>query len=212
MIDFARRSGAYLPYSPNTAYLNTISPGRQPEYPGDRSLERRIEAYIRWNAMAMVVRANRESTEYGGHLASYASSATMYEVGFNPLLAWRHRRASRRHGVHPGAFVARHLCARLPRGALDRGAVVSLPPGSRRRRPVLVSASLADAGLLAVPHRVHGAGPHHGHLPGPLHALHGAPGHDPERRSQGLGVPRRRRDGRTRGDGCDHDAGARRAG
>jgi pyruvate dehydrogenase E1 component len=87
MIDFARRSGAYLPYSPNTAYLNTISPGRQPEYPGDRSLERRIEACIRWNAMAMVVRANRESTEYGGHLSSYASSATMYEVGFNHF--WR---------------------------------------------------------------------------------------------------------------------------
>ena len=87
MIDFARRSGAYLPYSPNTAYVNTIAPGRQPEYPGDRTLERRIEAYIRWNAMAMVVRANRKSTEYGGHLSSYASSATMYEVGFNHF--WR---------------------------------------------------------------------------------------------------------------------------
>jgi len=87
MIDYARRSGAYLPYSPNTAYLNTIAAGRQPGYPGDRSLERRIEAYIRWNAMAMVVRANRESTEYGGHLSSYASSATMYEVGFNHF--WR---------------------------------------------------------------------------------------------------------------------------
>ncbi len=87
MIDFARRSGAYLPYSPNTAYVNTIRPGRQPEYPGDRTLERRIEAYIRWNAMAMVVRANRKSTEYGGHLSSYASSATMYEVGFNHF--WR---------------------------------------------------------------------------------------------------------------------------
>ncbi len=87
MIDFARRSGAYLPYSPNTAYLNTISPGRQPEYPGDRSLERRIEAYLRWNAMAMVVQANRKSTEYGGHISSYASSATLYEVGFNHF--WR---------------------------------------------------------------------------------------------------------------------------
>ena len=87
MIDFARRSGAYLPYSPNTAYLNTISTGRQPEYPGDRSLERRIEAYLRWNAMAMVVQANRQSTEYGGHISSYASSATMYEVGFNHF--WR---------------------------------------------------------------------------------------------------------------------------
>jgi len=87
MIDFARRSGAYLPYSPNTAYLNSISPGQQPEYPGDRSLERRIEAYIRWNAMAMVVLANRASSEYGGHIASYASSATLYEVGFNHF--WR---------------------------------------------------------------------------------------------------------------------------
>ena len=82
MIDFARRSGAYLPYAPNTAYLNTIPTGRQPEYPGDRSIERRIEAYIRWNAMAMVVQANRKNTEYGGHISSYASSATLYEVGF----------------------------------------------------------------------------------------------------------------------------------
>ncbi|MDH3748696.1 MAG: pyruvate dehydrogenase (acetyl-transferring), homodimeric type, partial [Gammaproteobacteria bacterium] len=87
MIDFARRSGAYLPYSPNTAYKNTIAPGRQPEYPGDRALERRIEAYIRWNAMAMVIHANRVSSEYGGHISSYASSATLYEVGFNHF--WR---------------------------------------------------------------------------------------------------------------------------
>ena len=87
VIDFARRSGAYLPYSPNTAYVNTISAGQQPEYPGDRSIEKRIEAYIRWNAMAMVVQANRESSEYGGHISSYASSATLYEVGFNHF--WR---------------------------------------------------------------------------------------------------------------------------
>jgi pyruvate dehydrogenase E1 component len=87
MIEHARRSGAYLPYSPNTAYLNTIPVGQQPEYPGDRALERRIEAYIRWNAMAMVVHANRKSSEYGGHIASYASAATLYEVGFNHF--WR---------------------------------------------------------------------------------------------------------------------------
>jgi pyruvate dehydrogenase E1 component len=87
MIDHARRSGAYLPYSPNTAYLNTIPVGLQPAYPGDRAIERRIEAYIRWNAVAMVVRANRKSSEYGGHIASYASSATLYEVGFNHF--WR---------------------------------------------------------------------------------------------------------------------------
>ncbi len=87
MIDHARRSGAYLPYSATTAYLNTISVHQQPEYPGDRALERRIEAYIRWNAMAMVVQANRRSAEYGGHIASYASAAALYEVGFNHF--WR---------------------------------------------------------------------------------------------------------------------------
>jgi pyruvate dehydrogenase E1 component len=87
MVEHARRAGAYLPYSPNTAYVNTIAVGKQPLYPGNRELERRIEAWIRWNAMAMVVQANRKSTEYGGHIASYASSATLYEVGFNHF--WR---------------------------------------------------------------------------------------------------------------------------
>ncbi len=124
MIDFARRSGAYLPYSPNTAYLNTISPGRQPEYPGDRTIERRIKAYIRWNAMAMVVRANRESTEYGGHISSYASSATMYEVGFNHF--WR--APSAEHGgdmvfmqghSSPGVYARAFLEDRLKEKDLD---------------------------------------------------------------------------------------------
>src|ERR1700757_2497357 len=87
LIDYTRRSGAYLPFKPNTAYVNSIPTGREPEYPGNRALERRIEAYIRWNAMAMVVLANRVSSEYGGHLSSYASSATLYEVGFNHF--WR---------------------------------------------------------------------------------------------------------------------------
>jgi pyruvate dehydrogenase E1 component len=87
IIDYARRSGAHLPFKPNTAYVNTIAAAQEPEYPGDRALERRIEAYIRWNAMAMVVQANRESSEYGGHIASYASAATLYEVGFNHF--WR---------------------------------------------------------------------------------------------------------------------------
>jgi pyruvate dehydrogenase E1 component len=98
IVDQARRSGAYLPYRANTAYVNTIPVGQQPLYPGDRALERRIEAWIRWNAMAMVVQANRKSTEYGGHISSYASSATMYEVGFNHF--WR--AASEQH---PGDLV-----------------------------------------------------------------------------------------------------------
>ena len=87
LIDHTRRSGAYLPFKPNTAYVNSISTGQQREYPGNRELERRLEAYIRWNAMAMVVQANRVSSEYGGHISTYASSATLYEVGFNHF--WR---------------------------------------------------------------------------------------------------------------------------
>ncbi|MGD9258361.1 MAG: pyruvate dehydrogenase (acetyl-transferring), homodimeric type [Gammaproteobacteria bacterium] len=87
IIDETRRSGVYLPFSPNTAYVNTIAPGREPVYPGDRAIERRIEAIIRWNAMAMVVNANKVSSEFGGHISSYASSATLYEVGFNHF--WR---------------------------------------------------------------------------------------------------------------------------
>jgi pyruvate dehydrogenase E1 component len=87
VIDYTRRSGAHLPFRPNTAYVNTIATAQEQEYPGDRALERRIEAYIRWNAMAMVVQANRQSSEYGGHISTYASAATLYEVGFNHF--WR---------------------------------------------------------------------------------------------------------------------------
>ncbi|MEJ2129883.1 MAG: pyruvate dehydrogenase (acetyl-transferring), homodimeric type, partial [Woeseiaceae bacterium] len=125
MIDFARRSGAYLPYSPNTAYLNTIAASREPEYPGDRTLERRLEAYIRWNAMAMVVQANKKSTEYGGHISSFASSATLYEVGFNHF--WR--APSEQHGgdlvfmqghSSPGVYARAFLEGRLDEGDLNR--------------------------------------------------------------------------------------------
>lgn len=63
LVDQTRRSGAYLPFKPNTAYVNSIAVGQEKEYPGDRALERRIEAYIRWNALATVVKANRESSE-----------------------------------------------------------------------------------------------------------------------------------------------------
>ncbi|HEV2333856.1 MAG TPA: pyruvate dehydrogenase (acetyl-transferring), homodimeric type, partial [Gammaproteobacteria bacterium] len=87
LIDRARRSGAYLPYSPNTAYVNTINANQEPAYPGDRAIEKRIEAYLRWNAMAMVVHANKENSGIGGHIATYASSGTLYEVGFNHF--WR---------------------------------------------------------------------------------------------------------------------------
>ncbi|MEQ8938560.1 MAG: pyruvate dehydrogenase (acetyl-transferring), homodimeric type, partial [Gammaproteobacteria bacterium] len=79
----ARRSGAYLPFSANTAYLNTIPTQREEKSPGDHALEWRIRSLVRWNAMAMVVKANQNEDGLGGHIASFASSATLYDVGFN---------------------------------------------------------------------------------------------------------------------------------
>ena len=83
LIDLARRSGVNLPYSSNTAYVNTIPVDQQERIPGDQAMEQRLRAYIRWNAMAMVVKANLKPGAVGGHIASFASSATMYDVGFN---------------------------------------------------------------------------------------------------------------------------------
>lgn len=95
LIDKARRSGAYLPHSGNTAYVNTIPVTHQERFPGDRVMERRIRSFIRWNAMAMVVQANRISTELGGHISSFASAATLFDVAFNHFF---HGRSDARDG------------------------------------------------------------------------------------------------------------------
>ena len=87
LITKARLRGAFLPYNANTPYLNTIPADRQPHYPGDREIERRISSIIRWNALAMVLRANKESSELGGHIASFQSAATLYDIGFGHF--WR---------------------------------------------------------------------------------------------------------------------------
>ena len=79
----AQHSGVALPVTSQTPYVNTIPPELQPPYPGDRELERRIKSVIRWNAMAMVVEANQKASGIGGHISTYSSAATLYEVGFN---------------------------------------------------------------------------------------------------------------------------------
>ncbi len=79
----AEEAGVRLPFTANTPYINTIPVDEQPVYPGRREYERRIKSIIRWNAMAMVVRANRSAEGIGGHISTYASAATLYEVGFN---------------------------------------------------------------------------------------------------------------------------------
>ncbi|WP_300615498.1 pyruvate dehydrogenase (acetyl-transferring), homodimeric type [Dokdonella sp.] len=98
MVDETRRAGGYLPFAPTTEYVNTIPPHLEARSPGDAAMEWRIRSLIRWNAMAMVVRANRKPGELGGHIASFASSATLYDVGFNHF--WRAPSDS-----HPGDLV-----------------------------------------------------------------------------------------------------------
>lgn len=83
LIDRLRKSSIDVPVTVSTPYINTIPPEETPEYPGDRDLERKIKSIIRWNAMAMVVKANRERAGIGGHISTFASLATLYEVGYN---------------------------------------------------------------------------------------------------------------------------------
>jgi pyruvate dehydrogenase E1 component len=94
VVTSARRKGAKLPFAANTAYVNTIHPDEQPPHPGDRKLEMTIRRYVRWNAAAIVLRANKESSELGGHIASFQSAATLYDTGF--MHFWR--AASETHG------------------------------------------------------------------------------------------------------------------
>ncbi|PTD97259.1 pyruvate dehydrogenase (acetyl-transferring), homodimeric type [Pseudothauera lacus] len=82
LIDTAREEGVDIPYSANTQYINTIPADQQPAYPGNPDMEIKLHSYIRWNAMAMVVRANK-NTNVGGHIASFASAAALYDVGFS---------------------------------------------------------------------------------------------------------------------------------
>jgi pyruvate dehydrogenase E1 component len=85
----ARKAGVEIPFTANTPYINTIPAEKQVPFPGSREIERRIKSLIRWNAMAMVVRANREESGIGGHISTYASAATLYEVGFNHFFRGR---------------------------------------------------------------------------------------------------------------------------
>ena len=87
--DRAVASGVYLPFTANTPYVNTIPVSQQPVFPGDQEMERRIKSLVRWNALAMVVRANRVEHGIGGHISTFGSAATLFEVGFNHFFRGR---------------------------------------------------------------------------------------------------------------------------
>jgi pyruvate dehydrogenase E1 component len=128
LVDLARRSGAHIPFSSNTAYLNTIPVGEQPGHPGNMELEAKIRSYIRWNAMAMVVKANKHNPadggDLGGHIASFASLATIIGCGQNHF--WHAE--SEDHGgdlvyfqghSSPGMYGRAYLEGRLTEDQLD---------------------------------------------------------------------------------------------
>lgn len=98
MVDRTRQAGAHLPFELTTQYINTLAPQQEARIPGDPAMEGRIRSIIRWNAMAMVVRANRKPGSLGGHISSFASAATLYDVGFNHF--WRGA-----DGDHPGDLI-----------------------------------------------------------------------------------------------------------
>jgi pyruvate dehydrogenase E1 component len=120
-----RRRGAPAPYSATTPYVNTIPVDQQPPYPGDLATEHKIRSLNRWNALAIVLRANKESSELGGHIASWQSAATLYDTGFNHF--WH--APSERHGgdlvyfqghISPGIYARSYLEGRLTEQQLDR--------------------------------------------------------------------------------------------
>ncbi len=124
MIEKARRSGAHLPYDATTAYLNTIPAGQEPTMPGDQTIETKIRHAIRWNAMMMVLRGSKKDLELGGHISSFASSAMLYDVGFNHFF----RAPNDKDGgdylfvqghVSPGIYSRAFIEGRLSAGQLD---------------------------------------------------------------------------------------------
>ncbi len=124
VVERAQQSGTGPIASLNTPYVNTIPPDREPPFPGDPAIERRLRSIVRWNAIALVVRANKVSSELGGHIASYQSLATLYEVGFNHF--WH--APSEEHGgdlvyfqghSSPGNYARAYLEGRLTVEHLD---------------------------------------------------------------------------------------------
>ena len=124
LIALGQHAGINIPYSANTEYVNTIPADKQPRAPGDYAIENRIRAYVRWNALAMVLRANKGDSNLGGHIASFASAATLYDVGFQHF--WH--APSENHGGDliffqghsaPGVYARAFLLGRFDEAKLD---------------------------------------------------------------------------------------------
>ena len=198
LLERARQTQVGVPALRSTDYINTIAPEREPWFPGDEDIERRIRAFIRWNAAVMVSSANRKGLEVGGHIATYQSSASLYEVGFNHFFKGKDAPGGgdqiyiQGHGS-PGVYSRAYLEGRLTEEQLYRfrqevqhGPGAGLPSYPHPRlMPEFWEFPTVSMGLdrdqLDLPGQVqplHGESRHQGHLP-----------------AARLGVPGRRRDG-----------------
>ena len=175
-------------------------------------MEARIRRLIRWNAAVMVIRANIEHPGLGGHLSTYASAASLYEVGFNHFFRGKDHEGGGDQIFYQGHGTPGHVRALVPRVPLRRGPARQLPPGDARQgRAVVVSAPAADAGLLGVPDGVDGTRPDQRDLPGALQPLPARARHQGHVPAARVVLHRRRRDGRARVDGGAHARVARAA-
>ena len=185
LLDRARELQVSFPATVSTPYINTIPRESEPWFPGDEFIERRIRAFVRWNAAMMVVKANKAADGIGGHLSTYASSASLYEIGFNHFFRGKddgtpgdqiYYQGHTTPGIYARAFIEGRLEAddldhfRREIGRNGRG-LSSYP------HPRLMPR------LLGVPDREHGPRPDHRPLPGPLQPLPPRPParrHEPE--------------------------------
>jgi pyruvate dehydrogenase E1 component len=132
----AQSLGIALPFTANTPYINTIPLEKQPIFPGDQEIERSIKSLMRWNALAMVVRANRVDHSIGGHISTYASAATLFEVGFNHFFRGRTEEFEGDTVYLPGPCFPWRLCARVFGRPPVGEAIGKFPPRAARGRRV----------------------------------------------------------------------------
>ena len=188
LLERARELQVGHPATVSTPYVNTIPPEEEPWFPGDEELERRIRAYIRWNAAVMVVKANKHADGIGGHLSTFASSAALYDVGFNHFFRGKSD-GQPGDAVYIQGHAAPGIYARaFLEGRLTEDAARPVPPGGRRRRPVELPAPAAHARVLGVPHGVDGPRPAQLDLPRPLPALPAQPPHRRHQPAPGCGA------------------------
>ncbi len=197
LLERARTKQVDFPATVSTPYVNSIPRDQEPWFPGDEYVERRIRAYIRWNAAAMVTGQPPQRGDRGapGHLRQLGLAV---RGGLQPLLPGQVRRRLRRPRLLPGTRLPRHLRPGLRGGAAVRGPARPLPPGGRGAGPAQLSPPAAAPRVLGVPHRFHGPRAAVRHLPGPRQPLSPEPRGGGHSGSPGVGLPRRRRARRGR--------------